>query len=82
MGLLKVFSSSFFRRNDQPSSSVYRVGGPAEHGALKVFFFFPVGFSEGMTHQVVPCNHTAVVCVVRGRGGGPAEHGAFKLVFQ
>ena len=27
---------------------------------------------------MVPCNHTVVVCVVRG-GGGPAEHGTLKM---
>ena len=34
----------------------------------------------GMTHQVGPCIHTVVVCVVRGeRGGGLAQHGSLKM---
>ena len=39
----------------------------------------PMFVEAGLTHQVVPCIHTVVVCVVRGRGGGAAEHGLLML---
>ena len=40
----------------------------------------PMLVEAGLTHQVVPCNHTVVVCGVRGRGGeGAAEHGVLML---
>ena len=35
-----------------------------------------------MTHQVVSCIQTVVVCVVEGGGGAPGKHGALKGVFQ
>ena len=36
----------------------------------------------GMTHQVGPCIHTVVVCVVRGKRGGPCTTWVFKDVFH
>ena len=52
-----------------------REGGAAKHGILMLFSssLMPMLVEAGLTHQVVPCFHTVVVCVVRGeRGGGPA----------
>ena len=36
----------------------------------------------GLTHQVVPCIYTVVVCVVRGERGGACLTWEYKVVFQ
>ena len=43
---------------------------------------FPVVYWRTLTHKVVPCTHTVVVCVVKRGGGTPGKHGVFKVVFQ
>ena len=59
-------------------------GGAAKHGILKMFSssLMPMLVEAGLTHQVVPCFHTVVVCGVRGRGEGSYIAWDLNVIFQ
>ena len=82
MGLLKVFSRSFWRRIDPHSGSVYPHSDclcyegveeetPDNHGDLNVLSTTHLVVTREKTHTVVPYSHIVVVCVLKRVGGNP-----------